>query len=71
MLKTVMFTAMAFVLVGMPHGAPVSVTVRAVLSRSGELFRESYCRHGVIGNNVAGPDPISARLVRPPAEVIE
>jgi len=56
----------------MPQGAPVSVTVRGVLSRSAEVFRESYCRHGVTGKNVAGPAPISpASGVRPLAEVID
>ncbi len=46
MLKTVMFTVTAVAPAGTPHGAPIKVTKRLVLSSSGVELRESYCRQG-------------------------
>jgi hypothetical protein len=60
-----MLTATALAVVGIPQGAPLKVTVRAVLSGSGELgLRESYCRQGTSGmNGMGGAASVSA--VRP------
>jgi hypothetical protein len=64
MLKTVMFTATATALDGTPHGAPVTDTLRAVLSRRDEVLRESYCRHGTSGMYGTG-GAASVSAVRP------
>jgi hypothetical protein len=56
MLKTVMFTATASASGGIPHGAPMRVTVRGVACSSSESLRESYCRHGATATNGRGFD---------------
>ena len=53
-LKTVMLAATAAASAGIAHGAPMSVTVRGVLSERTELVRESYCRQGVMATKGKG-----------------
>ena len=60
MSKTVMFAATACASDGIAHGAPMSVTVRGVLSERTELLRESYCRQGVMATKGRGTGVVTS-----------
>jgi hypothetical protein len=72
MLKTVMLAATAAASAGIAHGAPMSVTVRGVLSARTELLSELYCRQGVMATKGRGTGLVTsgwrpeARASRPP-----